>query len=80
MTVHGGDRLGIVAALTRAVADAGGNITDLTTRLSGELYVVVAEVDLPAGTDPDRLGTELKQVSRELDVDVTFGPQEADVL
>ncbi|NED95207.1 ACT domain-containing protein [Phytoactinopolyspora alkaliphila] len=80
LTVHGGDRLGIVAALTRAVADAGGNITDLTTRLSGELYVVVAEVDLPAGTDPDRLGTELKQVSRELDVDVTFGPQEADVL
>ena len=31
------------------IAEAGGNITDLTTRLSGELYVLLAEVDLPDG-------------------------------
>ena len=31
----------------------GGNITDLTTRLAGDLYLLVAEVDLPAGTDVD---------------------------
>lgn len=80
LTVHGGDRLGIVAALTRAVADAGGNITDLTTRLSGELYVVVAEIDLPPDADPERVGAELDRVSRELDVDATFRPQETDVL
>ena len=30
MSVHGADRLGIVAALTRVLAEAGGNITDLT--------------------------------------------------
>ena len=47
VSVHGADRLGIVAAVTRVVADAGGNITDLTTRLAGALYVLVAEVDLP---------------------------------
>ena len=29
---------------------AGGNITDLTTRLSGELYVLVAEAELPPET------------------------------
>src|SRR5690242_2524751 len=32
LSLHGADRLGIVAAVTRAVADAGGNITDLSTR------------------------------------------------
>ena len=48
--VHGADRLGIVAAVTRVLAEAGGNITDLTTRLTGPLYVLVAEVDLPPGT------------------------------
>jgi glycine cleavage system transcriptional repressor len=80
LTVHGGDRLGIVAALTRAIAGAGGNITDLTTRLTGDLYVVVAEVDLPAGADAERLTAKLDQVSHELEVGMTFHPQEADVL
>ncbi|NED99766.1 glycine cleavage system protein R [Phytoactinopolyspora halotolerans] len=80
LTVHGGDRLGIVAALTRAVADAGGNITDLTTRLSGDLYVVAAEVDLPATADEHALVDELRRIGRELEVDVAFHPQEADVL
>ena len=32
----------------------GGNITDLTTRLAGDLYLLVAEVDLPAGADVGR--------------------------
>src|SRR5690606_32365121 len=38
LRLHGADRLGIVAAVTRALADAGGNITDLTTRLANGLY------------------------------------------
>ena len=36
VTVHGADRLGIVARLAGTLADAGGNITDLTTRLTGD--------------------------------------------
>ncbi|WP_213013976.1 glycine cleavage system protein R, partial [Paractinoplanes toevensis] len=48
VSVHGADRLGIVAAVTREVAGAGGNITDLSTRLVGTLYVLIAEADLPA--------------------------------
>ena len=30
---------------------SAGNITDLTTRLAGELYVLIAEVDLPSTVD-----------------------------
>ena len=37
LTVHGGDRAGIVSAIVREVAQVGGNITDLTTRLAGQL-------------------------------------------
>lgn len=80
LTVHGGDRPGIVSALTETVAAVGGNITDLTTRLTGDLYLVVAEVDLPAGVDEAGLAAQLDQVGRELGVDVTFRRQEADVL
>lgn len=56
VTVHGSDRLGIVARLTAVVADAGGNITDLSTRLTGDLYVLTAEVDLAAAGGPDESG------------------------
>ena len=80
LTVHGADRLGIVAALTRVVADAGGNVTDLTTRLVGALYVLVAEVDLPAAVDPDQLRLRLRSVAGRLGVEATLRAGEADVL
>ena len=80
LTVHGGDRPGIVSAVTGVVAAAGGNITDLTTRLAGELYVVLAEVDLPADADDAVLAGQLADVARDLGVDVGLRPQEADVL
>ena len=59
ITVHGADRLGIVARLTGVVAAAGGNITDLTTRLSGDLYVLLAEVELPPTLPADELTAQL---------------------
>ena len=46
LTVHGGDRPGIVSSIVGEVAKVGGNITDLTTRLSGDLYLLIAEIDL----------------------------------
>ncbi len=80
LTVHGGDRPGIVSAVTSEVAAVGGNITDLTTRLTGELYVVVAEVDLPRDVDVPALGDRLAEVGRRLGVGVALRPQETDVL
>jgi glycine cleavage system transcriptional repressor len=80
VTVHGADRLGIVARLTSVVAHAGGNITDLTTRLSGDLYVLLAEVDLPRSVDPLDLETTINQVSAELGVDASLRPLEGDEL
>ncbi|HEY5980634.1 MAG TPA: ACT domain-containing protein [Microlunatus sp.] len=79
VTVHGADRLGIVARLTGVVAAAGGNITDLTTRLAGDLYVLLAEVDLdPSATE--RLEADLAAAGAELGVDVTLRHLERDEL
>jgi len=79
VSLHGADRLGIVAAVTRVLARHGGNITDLTTRLAGPLYVLVAEVDLPPDT-VDTVTSELAEVAAKLEVDVTVRPGELDVL
>ena len=45
VTLHGADRPGLVAGVARELASAGANITDLSCRLVGELYVVTLEVD-----------------------------------
>jgi len=80
ITVHGGDRLGIVARLAAVVADSGGNITDLTTRLAGDLYVLAAEVDLPPQTDVAALSDRIAQAAAALGVDASLRPLERDEL
>jgi glycine cleavage system transcriptional repressor len=79
VSVHGADRLGIVAAVTRVVAGSGGNITDLSTRLSGSLYVLIAEVDLPVGA-ADELAERLAVAAAELGVEVTLRRAESEIL
>jgi glycine cleavage system transcriptional repressor len=79
VSVHGADRLGIVAAVTRVVAATGANITDLTTRLTGPLYVLVAEVDLPPG-GADELAVKLATAAQELGVDVTLRRADSEIL
>ncbi len=80
LTVHGGDRPGIVSSVVTEVARVGGNITDLTTRLAGELYLLVAEVDLPARTDVAALLSSLESIAADLGVGVSLREVESDDL
>ena len=80
LTVHGGDRPGIVSSVVGEVAGAGGNITDLTTRLAGELYLLVAEIDLPVGTDVEALRGTVDRAASALGVAATLREAEADEL
>jgi glycine cleavage system transcriptional repressor len=79
VSLHGADRLGIVAAVTQVLARAGGNITDLSTRLVGPLYTLVAEVDLPDEAVP-AVRAELADTAAGLGVEVTMRPGEMDIL
>ena len=80
LAVHGADRPGIVSGLAGVVAEAGGNITDLTTRLGSGLYVLVAEVELPAGVDVEGLAARIEDTATGLGVRATFAPADTDVL
>jgi glycine cleavage system transcriptional repressor len=80
LTVHGGDRPGIVSAVAAEVARARGNITDLTTRLAGEMYLLVAEVDLPPEADADDLRAVLGSAAGRLGVEVHLRQVESDDL
>jgi glycine cleavage system transcriptional repressor len=79
VSVHGGDRPGIVSAVARRIADLGGNIVDLSTRLGGGLYVIVAEVHL-APEAAARAAAALEEVAAELGVTVRLSAVDEDVM
>jgi glycine cleavage system transcriptional repressor len=80
VTVHGADRPGIVSAVAKQVAEVGGNITDLTTRLAGGLYILGAEVDLPGDTDIEVLEAALQSTAERLGVGASLRRVESDDL
>ena len=80
LSVHGGDRPGIVSSFVGEVARVGGKSSDDLKRLSGELYVVIAEIVLPAGVDPATLDAAIQRVARELGVGASLRVAEADDL
>ena len=80
LSVHGGDRPGIVSAVVAVIADVGGNITDLTTRLTGDLYLLVAEVDLPSGVDVVAVEAALVAEAADLGVGVSLRAADPDEL
>jgi glycine cleavage system transcriptional repressor len=85
VSVHGADHPGILAAVTRALADAGVNVWDLHTRVVGEadgrpLYVMLMEVAPPDSVAEDDLRSLLRAAAEAQDVDVALQPLESDVL
>lgn len=80
INVHGADRSGIVATLTGALAENGCNITNLSTRLVNDLYVLGIDVDVPESVKPETVATSLGTLAEDLGVHLTMQPVEEDVL
>ena len=80
LSVHGADRPGIVSTAAGVVAGCGGNIVDLSTRLGSSLYVLVAEVDFPTGTDLAAVNEDVMAAMAPLGVQATVRPADEDVL
>jgi glycine cleavage system transcriptional repressor len=80
LTVHGPDRPGIISAISAVLADDGGNITGMSSRLSGRLYVLIADVELPKDVDVAALMRRLAATGASLDSDITFRPVEPELL
>ena len=80
LSVYGADRPGIVSAVTRVVVEHGGNVTDLTTRLGANLYLLTAEVELPRDADVEALTSQLQATASAVGVEAHLVPVELDVL
>jgi glycine cleavage system transcriptional repressor len=75
ISVYGADRPGIVAGITRRLADLGVNITDVETKSTGEgrehVFVMLLEVSVPADLSTSGLASVLTEEARRLGVDVS---------
>jgi len=80
LSVHGADRPGIVASATEVIASFNGNITDLSTRLGKDLYVLTADVVFPPTTDLTTVNDALTQLRSDLGVSASVRPPDLDVL
>jgi glycine cleavage system transcriptional repressor len=85
VSVHGADHPGILAAVTRALADAGVNVHDLHTRVVGEaggkpLYVMFMEVAPPGELGEADLRALLLAAAEAQQVDVSLQPLDDDLL
>jgi glycine cleavage system transcriptional repressor len=75
VSVYGADRPGIVHRVSERLAANRVNITDLATRIvpgPKPVYVMIMEVNVPAGSDAGAIDSELKALAAELEVDLSF--------
>ena len=74
--LQGNDRPGIVHEVSRAVAEAGGNVEEWESRVTSApmtgqpLFELAGTVRLPEGTDPDGLRQALEALGADLAVDI----------
>jgi len=80
ISVYGADHPGIVHGVAEVLADNGVNIVDLSTRVAGELYVMLLEVTLPATLDEASLQELLDRVAGQQGLDVSVRAAAGDVL
>jgi glycine cleavage system transcriptional repressor len=80
--VYGADRPGLVARVSEVLAAHQVNIVDLQTRVVGEpdpVYAMHFELEVPAGHAP-QVETDLRAAAADLGVEVSFHPDDADLL
>lgn len=80
ISVYGADRPGIVHQVSKALADREINITDLTSHLVQGIYTMVLDANLPEGTNPAEVESELRTLAGDLGVDLNFRAGDADEL
>jgi glycine cleavage system transcriptional repressor len=74
VTAVGTDRPGIVAALTGALLEIGGNLEDVRAALLRGSFATVLAVAVPDGVGPGEVEAALRPVADELGLGLWVGP------
>jgi len=71
ITAVGADRPGIVAAVTKVLYDAGGNIEDSRMAILGGNFAVVLIAALPGGAELETVERALQDATRGMDLTIS---------
>lgn len=77
VTAIGADRPGIVAAVTEALRDAGGNLEDVSSTILRGHFTMMLVVNAPEDADATAIERGLVEATKPLGVTVTFRDVEA---
>jgi len=83
VSVYGADHPGIVSRTTAFLAQRQINICDLSTRViegAGPVYIMVLEVEAPAQLEETQLRSDLQQLGKELQVDLSLQRVETEMI
>lgn len=84
LLVYGVDHPGIVYRIAQAAADEKINIVDLRTHVTsspeGHIYSLVMDVEVPGPAIAAKFNEKLGILKKDLKVEITFNPVEADEL
>ncbi len=80
VTAYGPDNTGLLAHMAGAFAQHGVNLTDVQTRVAGEAYVMLFEVEAPPEFSEDVLRAGVNRAAQEIGVSATVRALEEDVL
>ena len=73
VTVTGADRVGIIARLAMAMADANINILDVNQNVMEEYFVMTMAVDITESTiDIKQIRKKLDKISKEMGLTITI--------
>jgi len=73
MTVTGADRVGIIARLATAMAEANINIVDLNQNIMEDYFVMTMAVDIAnASIDTEKIKKRLDRIAKEMSLKITF--------
>ena len=76
ITTSGPDKKGLVAIISRIIADSNANITNLTAVFKGgsnpDSNIMIYEIDVPAHIDMNILSRNLRQKALENNLDLTI--------
>jgi len=71
IVVYGADKPGIVYNVAKLLADKKINIIDMTTEKSGDLYVLITEVEIPENVSFEKLREEINSLKEDIGIDVS---------
>lgn len=80
ISVYGADHPGIVYRVSALLARLGVNITDLSTYRAKSLYLMILEVERPARVSAASLERALRQLAKQIGVEITLQADEIDIL